>query len=160
MVFWGWTHRGFVLCHLHTDRWWYTEGGLSHWHWFVVVYWGRVCYLDTDLWWYIEDGLSLLDWLAVVHWVWYVTFTFTGGVITYIEVEALFGRMKISVACPTGKVVISFFLLTVFFNSSIRFWVTVTGFVLRFHNCNISFLLHHQTDWLQCRSMWLACQCS
>ena len=44
--------------------------------------------------------------------------------------------------------------------SSIRFWVTVTVFLSRFHNRNISFLLHHQTDWLQCRSMWLACQCS
>ena len=66
------------------------------------------------------------------------------------------GQVKISVACPTGKVVIgffSFFLLTVsYFNSSIRFQVTVTVFASRFHN--------HQTDRLQCRSMRLACQCS
>ena len=53
------------------------------------------------------------------------------------------------------------FLLTVsYFNSSTRFRVTVTVFVLWFHNRNISFPLHHQTDRLQCRSMWLACQCS
>ena len=53
------------------------------------------------------------------------------------------------------------FLLTEsYFNSSTRFWVTVAVFVLRFHNRNISFLLHHQTDRLQCRSMWLACHCS
>ena len=54
-----------------------------------------------------------------------------------------------------------FFLLTVsYFNSSTRFRVTVTVFALQFCNRNISFLLHHQTDRLQCRSMWLACQCS
>ena len=54
-----------------------------------------------------------------------------------------------------------YFLLTVsYFNSSIRFLVTVTVFVLRIHKCNISFLLHHQTNRLQCHSMWLACQCS
>ena len=51
-------------------------------------------------------------------------------------------------------------ILTVpYFNSSTRF--RVTGIlVLRIHNRNISFLLHHQTDRLQCCSMWLACQCS
>ena len=54
-----------------------------------------------------------------------------------------------------------FFLLTVsYFNSSTRFQVTVTVFVSWFHNRNISFPFHHQTDRLQCRSMWLACQCS
>ena len=63
----------------------------------------------------------------------------------------------------SGQDVIIFliFLLTVsYFNSSTRFRVTLTVFVLRFRNRNISFLLHHQTDRLQCRSMWLACQCS
>ena len=46
------------------------------------------------------------------------------------------------------------FLLTVsYFNSSTRFRVTVTVFVLRFRNRNISSLLHHQTDRLQCHSM-------
>ena len=45
------------------------------------------------------------------------------------------------------------FFLTVYFNSSIRFRVTVTVFVSRFHNRNISFPLHQQTDRLQCRSM-------
>ena len=40
-----------------------------------------------------------------------------------------------------------FFLLTVsYFNPSTRFQVTVAVLVLRFHNHNISFLLHHQTD--------------
>ena len=48
----------------------------------------------------------------------------------------------------------------IYFNSSTRFRVTVAVFVLRFHNRNISFLSHHQTDRLQCRSMRLACQCS
>ena len=66
------------------------------------------------------------------------------------------GQVMISVACPTGQVVISFFsfLLTVsYFSSSTRFRVTVTVFVSRFHNRNISFPLHHQTDRLQCGSM-------
>ena len=48
----------------------------------------------------------------------------------------------------------------IYFNSSTRFRVTVAVFVLWFHNRNLSFLLHHQTDRLQCRSMRLACQCS
>ena len=59
------------------------------------------------------------------------------------------GQVKISVACPTGQVVISFlslFLLMVYFNSSTRFRVTLAVFVLRIHSLNISFLLHHQTD--------------
>ena len=48
-------------------------------------------------------------------------------------------------------VIIFYFLLTVsYFNSSTRFRVTLTVFVLRFRNRNISFLLHHQTDRLQC----------
>ena len=44
----------------------------------------------------------------------------------------------------------------IYFNSSTRFRVTVAVFVLRFHNRNISFLSHHQTDQLQCDSMRLA----
>ena len=145
---------------------------LSSSHWQVVVYWRWFVTLTLIRGGILRACLLPWHWLVVVYWGWFVTFRLTGSGTSsvvchlhihwwcYIEVEALFGWMKISVACPTGKVVISFFLLTVFFNSSIRFWVTVTGFVLRFHNCNISFLLHHQTDWLQCRSMWLACQCS
>ena len=39
-------------------------------------------------------------------------------------------------------------------------FVSLWVFVLQFHNRNIRFLLYHQTNWLQCRSMWLVCQCS
>ena len=52
-----------------------------------------------------------------------------------------------------------FILLTVsYFDSSTRFRVTVTVFVLWFHNRNISFPLHHQkpTDFSVVACDWLA----
>ena len=101
-------------------------------------------------------GLNLLGWLQGMT----IRTADCPGQVTYSV-----GQVQVSVACPTRKVVISFYFLFFYwqyhnyFNSSIRFWVTVTVFVLQFHNRNISFLSHHQTDRLQCRSMWLACQC-
>ena len=98
------------------------------------------------------------------------TVTVTRNLVLELKYDTVNKKLKNVNALPgragedlSGQDVIIFliFLLTVsYFNSSTRFRVTLTVFVLRFRNRNISFLLHHQTDRLQCRSMWLACQCS
>ena len=179
VVYCGWTSRVFAVCYLHIDWRWYFEGEHIEALFFVTFTLTGggilkvVCHTDTDSWWYIEGVFVTLTLTGggilrmVCHfqtdWQWYIE---CGMSPSHSLVVLYWGRGFVRAdedlgGLPDRESRYQFFYWQYFSIQALDF-----ESLWQFLFCgstiatSVSFYIIKLTDWLQCHSMWLACQCS